>query len=786
MEIGVSPHNVGSWRRWLAAIGVTGACTGLTVAAFLLVSSWSNQNVRKTLDRAVADRAAEIETDVKIVDPVLTGMRGCYVAYGIGDRKQFESLAAPLIAYFPGVRSLQWVPRVSAADRAGHERTARNDGVAGYRIREKNAAGKMVPAGPRDEYYPVFYGCPGQEAGRRLGFDHASVPARWQAMCRARDTGKLAISDSVPVINENEAAVSNVAFLPIYSPGMAVDTVEQRRRHLMGFFVASIHVQELVERALLRVAPIGVDTWVFEETDSGDRRLISSHYSRTRPDRRQLMASLPPERIPQGEHQRSFSLGGRRWTVLCTPAPRFFDQYRCWERWAVLATSLLLTVLIGVFFFSDRKRVEWELKRYAGQLESNNKKLNELYTVASEATRAKSAFLANMSHEIRTPMTAILGFIDVLSGSLERPGDVEIVETIRRNGEYLLQLINDILDLSKIDAKKLVVERQACSPAGVVADGLSLMRGRADAKHLPLEVEYRGAIPDSIQSDSTRLRQILINLVGNAVKFTESGSVLVAVEFLAGRGSRPQMRFDVIDTGIGMTRQHVAQLFEPFAQGDSSTTRRFGGTGLGLAISKRLAKILGGDLVVASSPGKGSIFTLTVDAVLPPGARRIACVGVAAAKSESPAAAPPRARLNCRVLLAEDGLDNQRLIVFLLEKAGAEVTVAENGQAAVDRIHAIRQEGLPLDLIFMDIQMPILDGYEATRKLRAEGCTTPIVALTAHAMAGDRQKCLDAGCDDYLTKPVTAATLIDMVAKHLPQPAAPTPLASCSTTQGNS
>jgi len=396
---------------------------------------------------------------------------------------------------------------------------------------------------------------------------------------------------------------------------------------------------------------------------------------------------------------------------------------------------------------------------------------------AEVANRAKTAFLANMSHEIRTPMTAILGFADMLLGNPGREEAAEAVNTIKRNGEHLLQIINDILDLSKIEAGRLQVERVPWSPCRILAEVASLMRVRADAKGLPLTVEYAGPIPEAIVTDPTRLRQILVNLVGNAVKFTESGSVRVVARLAESTGGESKLQFDVVDTGIGMTKEQIDRLFKPFAQGDASYCRRFGGTGLGLTISHRLAKILGGDITVTSTPGKGSTFRVTIatgplDGV--PMLDRPAEAVSARGQSARPPA-KPRDKLNCRVLLAEDGRDNQRLISLLLEKAGAEVTIAENGQETLEKALATyprwgrRYDDLtePFDLVLMDMQMPVMDGYEATRRLRAEGYTGPIVALTAHAMSHDRQKCLDAGCDDFVSKPIDRDKLVAIVAEHV-------------------
>jgi len=394
---------------------------------------------------------------------------------------------------------------------------------------------------------------------------------------------------------------------------------------------------------------------------------------------------------------------------------------------------------------------------------------------AETANKAKSEFLANMSHEIRTPMTAILGFADVLSGNLSEPENVDAVHTIKRNGEHLLGIINDILDLSKIEAGKLQIERAPCSPAKILAEVASLMRVRAAAKNLLLEVEYAGPIPESIHSDPTRLRQILINLVGNAVKFTEVGTVRLLASLLDEAGRPPKLKFDVIDTGIGMTEELVGRIFQPFTQGRMSTTRQFSGTGLGLTISQRLAQMLGGEVTVSSSLGKGSTFSVTVETGPLDGVAMLASPAEAVFQSSQQpyVSSDSKPRLNCSVLLVEDGPDNQRLISFLLKKAGADVTVAENGQVACEKALASlpgrgRRCSDPksaFDVILMDMQMPEMDGYEATRRLREAGYTGPIVALTAHAMKHDRQKCVDAGCDDYMAKPIDRQQLLKMVAR---------------------
>jgi len=404
--------------------------------------------------------------------------------------------------------------------------------------------------------------------------------------------------------------------------------------------------------------------------------------------------------------------------------------------------------------------------------------LKQATHVAETANRAKSEFLANMSHEIRTPMTAILGYAEYLlnekgvaSASPER---VECIRTIQRNGAYLLALINDILDLSKIEAGKLEIERIACSPLRIIPEVIAMLRVRAEAKNLSLTAEFAGPIPETIQSDPTRLRQILFNLVGNAVKFTEAGSVRVVTELIGADRQDPKLQIRVIDTGIGLTQAQIGRLFQPFTQADASTTRKYGGSGLGLTIGKRLAEMLGGTITVDSESGKGSTFCITVDTGPLDGVRLLESPRPPVLSSftdESPAG--NQLTLNCRVLLAEDGPDNQRLISVVLKKAGAQVTLADNGRIAVREILAAAESGAPYDVVLMDMQMPELDGYGATRELRAAGCKMPVIALTAHAMTGDRHKCLAAGCTDYMTKPIDREKLIALVAKYSPRHSKP-------------
>lgn len=441
------------------------------------------------------------------------------------------------------------------------------------------------------------------------------------------------------------------------------------------------------------------------------------------------------------------------------------------EAIAVSSRHQLLTL-------SDGRRYVLEINRDYSEQARIQETLENANVAFQQANEAKTQFLANISHELRTPMTAVLGFAEMLKGHSDDAEYRDKVATITRNAQYLLALLNDILDLSKIEAGKMDIKHESVSVPKLIEDVQALMDNRSEEEGVPLTFQFVSDVPSFVTADRIRIRQILVNLIGNALKFTDEGSVHVQVDVaskdadksvsaLSDGGAEHYLRIQVIDTGIGMTQQQVDTLFQPFTQASPETSRKFGGTGLGLSISRRLAQAMGGLISVESEYRKGSTFVLWLPVT--PAQRETMGRPQVGKTGNKPATMSQQTlpSLDARILLADDRRDVWRVARYFLEKCGAEVEIAEDGRQAVDAVNRSNAEGRPFSLILMDMQMPIMTGQEAVAALRKQGCKLPIIALTADAMEGERESCLAIGCDEYSPKPIDGPKLMRLVKRMI-------------------
>ncbi len=708
---------------WLVAMVIVGRTTHTRQVERLELRAIE---VRDRLEDRIADYTTGME--------LLRGFMGASERVRVDEWERLYT-SSDFDGHYPGVWGFSYVKRVPVDNTGSFLSEMEAIGYADFSIQPHWNAD--LEDDGLDQYIIQYHST--SKANKKLiGIDVGRNKLNREVYERSLELGRMCMSKPIQLMQQSPGERSLILVLPTYSGDDVAPPAEVRQALHEGWIAVPLNIHELFMQELGDLE----GQFLIELSSKDEGAGTTVIYSSMGDGKRDGMHAVLETRLIDADY-------------LLHVSPKV--QPNVWlssrASVAVLIAGGLLSALITTITWSltRTRRKAVELARdMTSSIRQSERRQRVLALQATSANKAKSDFLANMSHEIRTPMTAILGYADMLDDLVreERQGEDyrEAVHSIQRSGKHLMMIINDVLDLSKIESGKFSIDRSMCDIIDTIREVYTTMRMNAYRKGLDLSVEFDTDFPSQVVTDAYRVRQVLINLVGNAIKFTDKGSVRIV---LSDDGE--SLRVSVIDTGVGIEQESLGQLFNPFEQLDNSSNRSHEGTGLGLTISLHLAQLLDGQIDVESEPGAGSTFTL----VLP--RECVEDVSLVSSLSRVEEADLERGRVAHRstnqgvVLLAEDGADNQRLIAHMLRKGGYEIEIVSNGQEAVNRYIGNRDR---FDLILMDMQMPVLDGYGATRALRDMGCTIPIVALTAHALEGSRAECLDSGCDEYLTKPI--------------------------------
>jgi len=710
-------------EKWGRSIGNQAIISfAVLIAGIALTVLLLRNEIDHGRQEALARLRAQAQIGIRNLDSRLASQRNMVEALAaffegsvIVQRAEFKIFAERLLASHPSVKAFEWIPEVAGDDRARFEAAVASESGLEYHIIQPES-GTMVPAGFKAGYFPIRFVEPFGSNRRIWGMDIGFTPERRTCVDSVFSRKAYTVCRPFRLMQDSLKEWILLANMPVI------------KNDMRGIAVALIPVENMVREAI--VNPLPRDFSVDVDFRSG-----GDWISLVRAGPGNGAVSLVDD---------SDSIGGTGYRVRIGAPKALLGRPQGTVDALLMIMGIATSILLSYFLFHARRSsLPLEIK-----VLERTRELQQVVERAEESSLAKSRFLAQMSHEIRTPLNGVLGMSEAMLHSDISPESRDSVELIKASGMSLLTILNDILDVSKIESGKMRLELKPFRVDALIAEIIGIMRFDADARGVSLSVEKESPVPEWVLGDPLRVRQILMNLLSNALKFTPEGSV----KMVSGYAQPDRLEIRIVDSGIGISEEKLERLFQPFEQGDSSTTRRFGGTGLGLVISLQLAKMMGGDILVKSQEKLGSEFSLIL--TLP------------ATKAPAPAGneAAERLRKGARLLLAEDNIVNVRVAKALLEDYFEIIDVAGTGKEALQMLASAEYE-----MVLMDLQMPEMDGMQAAQEIRKhpEWSGIPIIALSANAFSSDRKNCLAAGMQDFLEKPITKAALHRVLAQYL-------------------